>query len=78
MHNFTWSKDGLILGNSEDGNALACGNEVRCNASSLYFNRIGVNDSGNYSVTLVSHLDNGERWTSHGYFILQILCMFRY
>ena len=77
MHNFTWSKDGLIVGNSEDGNVLTCGGGVRCNASSLYFNRIGVNDSGDYSVSLVSRLDNGERWTSHGYFTLQILCMFR-
>ena len=65
-HNFTWSKDGQILPNVEGG--------VRFNASSVLFDRVGVNDSGSYTLSLFIYLENGASWNSSGQFILQVLC----
>lgn len=62
----TWSKDGHILNDGEEGLGLGF--------SSILFNQVRVSDSGNYSLLLISYLDNNTSWSGSGGFILHVVC----
>ena len=65
-NNFTWNKNGHLLDSQEEG--------ISVNYSSLLFSQIRVNDSGNYSLSLISHFQDDLNWTDRGGFVLHVLC----
>ena len=66
---FIWMKDGHLLHINE-----AVG--ITFNESTISLDQVRRSDSGNYSLTITSHLDDRNNWTTTGWFFLEVLCMF--
>ena len=66
---FIWMKDGHLLHIDE-------AEGITFNESTISLDQVWRSDSGNYSLTITSHLDNRNHWITTGWFFLEVLCTF--